>query len=478
MNSQPSEIQEEFISLPFWRWDLSRADHRQLAIDKNKRCCFNHLIGLPRKDARRMPIFAWQKDIFEAYENHKYAWILKATGLGVTEFTLRYILWKCTHSNEWSHSWVPIVTGPRIDMTRESITRMKDMIMDSYPIRDVTREDFTINNVRVHAFPSNHLDTFRSLPSVKFVFLDEADFFAKEEQYQVRTISERYIAKSDTRILMVSTPNRPGGLMERIQEEADSMYHKITLPYTVGLGTMYSEEQIRENMKSPSFQQEYNLKYLGEVGNIFNLMDIEYCIKELGQQYDPDDEATNTFQMTSRFMGVDPGFGSSMFGIVLTQMRDGLPEVIYADHIERGSMTECLNVVLKMAQKYRVMKIYIDGSSAGFVKDLKIRYNEPDATSYAQILEKHPEAAEAWIHTEKPRVVPISFRKKHREMLMNLEQFIQKRLIRIHPSHTKLAIALRTATSKDEQWNLDKEKTSHDDILDSLMLSLLGFYLT
>jgi hypothetical protein len=124
------------------------------------------------------------------------------------------------------------------------------------------------------------------------------------------------------------------------------------------------------------------------------------------------------------------------------------------------------------------MKIYIDGSSAGFVKDLKIRYKEPDATSSAQILEKHPEAAESWIHTEKPRVVPISFRKKHREMLMNLEQFIQKRLIRIHPSHTKLAIALRTATSKDEAWNLDKEKTSHDDILDSLMLSLLGFYLT
>ncbi|HEU4444669.1 MAG TPA: hypothetical protein VFR94_08345 [Nitrososphaeraceae archaeon] len=34
------------------------------------------------------------------------------------------------------------------------------------------------------------------------------------QQQEVRHVSERYIAKSDPFIVMVSTPNRPGGLLE------------------------------------------------------------------------------------------------------------------------------------------------------------------------------------------------------------------------------------------------------------------------
>jgi thymidine kinase len=40
------------------------------------------------------------------------------------------------------------------------------------------------------------LDAFRSLTNPKFILLDEADFFRKSEQEDVRHVSERYIAKS------------------------------------------------------------------------------------------------------------------------------------------------------------------------------------------------------------------------------------------------------------------------------------------
>ena len=54
-------------------------------------------------------------------------------------------------------------------------------------------------------YPSNHIDAYRALDNPKFIFV-EADFFRKGEQEDVRHVSERYIAKSDPYIVMVSTP--------------------------------------------------------------------------------------------------------------------------------------------------------------------------------------------------------------------------------------------------------------------------------
>lgn len=78
-----------------------------------------------------------------------------------------------------------------------------------------------LNGCTTEAFPSNHLDAFRSLTNPKFILLDEADFFRKSEQEDVRHVSERYIAKSDPFIVMVSTPYAPQGLFEKIEHEAE-----------------------------------------------------------------------------------------------------------------------------------------------------------------------------------------------------------------------------------------------------------------
>jgi hypothetical protein len=75
------------------------------------------------------------------------------------------------------------------------------------------------NGCTIEAYPSNHIDAYRSLENPKFILLDEADFFRKGEQQDVRDVSERYIGKSDAYIAMVSTPNAPGGLIQSIEEE-------------------------------------------------------------------------------------------------------------------------------------------------------------------------------------------------------------------------------------------------------------------
>jgi hypothetical protein len=66
-----------------------------------------------------------------------------------------------------------------------------------------------LNGCRIEAYPSNHIDSFRSLTNPKFIFLDEAGMFRKSEQDDVRHLSERYIGKSNPYIVMVSTPNAP-----------------------------------------------------------------------------------------------------------------------------------------------------------------------------------------------------------------------------------------------------------------------------
>ena len=101
---------------------------------------------------------------------------------------------------------------------------------------------------------------------------------------------------------MVSTPNAPDGLFEKIEKEAEDscIYKRLFLDYTYGIGKIYTAEEINKAKASPSFEREYNLKYLGKIGNVFHTKDIEAAI-EMGRKYDPD--AVGSSYFTSKSMG-------------------------------------------------------------------------------------------------------------------------------------------------------------------------------
>jgi hypothetical protein len=65
------------------------------------------------------------------------------------------------------------------------------------------------------------------------------------------------------------------------------LYKRIFLDYTYGIGKIYTAEEIERAKQSPSFEREYNLKYLGKIGNVFHTKDIEAAI-EKGRKYNPD----------------------------------------------------------------------------------------------------------------------------------------------------------------------------------------------
>jgi hypothetical protein len=70
-------------------------------------------------------------------------------------------------------------------------------------------------------------------------------------------------------------------------------------------------------------------------------------------------------------------------------------------------------------------------------------------------------------------VIPISFNKEHKEMLDHAKMILEKGLLAVNPKFDKIITALRTTVA--EENSLDKEATSHDDILDAYQLALKTF---
>jgi hypothetical protein len=117
---QQSNLTERLHNKPFWIWDIEEHKHEDVKTDGH--CCFNHIVGLPQKDAVDKPLYGYEKIIFDCLvarngntnSHGKHLWIKKATGLGISEFMLRFMAWLCLKDNALSGSQMCIVTGPEL----------------------------------------------------------------------------------------------------------------------------------------------------------------------------------------------------------------------------------------------------------------------------------------------------------------------------------------------------------------------------
>lgn len=448
-----------FEKLPFYNFQ-NHADTRT----------FNHTIGLPKKNGQDIPLFDYEQLLYDILQAHKYVWIKKATGLGITEFMLRFMAWLCLNDNTLRGSQMCIVTGPRIELAVGLIDRMKHFFIERSLLEFDTRETILeLNGVHIEAYPSHHLDSMRGLPNVSFILLDEADFFPPGQQQDARDVSERYIAKSNPWIVMVSTPNAPGGLFERIEREPENtcLYKQLRLDYTYGLDKIYDREEIEKAKASPSFEREYNLKYLGKVGNVFHILDIEAAICTPQESQEMMDWSTS--EMIGRSMGIDVAWGdTSKFAIVMTQYHNSKVEVFYAESFEKPQMNDIINHIMQLKHIHHCTRVYVDGANPEVIRELKRRIGEYQG--YHDFTEE-----EIWAFRNSSwQIIPVNFQKRHREMLQWTYTLMSKRFIKIHPFLQELLVSLRTAVVVDD-WKLDKYQTSHDDILDAFMLACLNY---
>ncbi|MFL6421606.1 MAG: hypothetical protein ACJ71P_19675, partial [Nitrososphaeraceae archaeon] len=261
---------------------------------------------------------------------------------------------------------------------------------------------------------------------------------------------------------------------ERIEKEAEDvcLYKRIFLDYTYGIGKIYTQEEIEKAKQSPSFEREYNLKYLGKIGNVFHTKDIEAAI-EKGRKYDPD--TFNRVYLSSRSMGIDPAWGSSAFGIVITQWEDNHIQIMHADEYTKPDYNEMLSTVYSLMSKYNVDKVYIDGANPSFIRSLKMQIGEdPD---YDKVIARYrsEKLGDNW--SQNMRIVPVNFNSEHKGMLGHCKMILENDggRIAINPDRfDKLITVLRTAVDNDGV--LDKELTSYNDIFDAFRLALKFYH--
>lgn len=341
-----------------------------------------------------------------------------------------------------------------------------------------------LNGIKLEVYPSHHLDAMRGLANVSFILLDEADFFPPGQQQDARDISERYIGKSNPYIVMTSTPNAPNSLFWKIEQEPEKecIYQRVKLDYTFGLNKIYSREEIEKQKQSPSFKREYDLQYLGLIGNTFHQKDIDRAV-ELGRSYDPN----RVVVYADKVLGIDPGFGSSAFGIVLLQVADNMIQVLLADQYERPRYEDMINKITDIIQGLNrrnidqsvldSCKIYVDGSAPELVSSLKELVGETTRWDFINekivYCKKHDLDAARYMN-----VIPVSFSTSAKDMLLHTKELLEHEtpLIAIHPSMDKLITSLRSCIS-DDSGKVNKEETSYDDLLDAFRLALKGINL-
>jgi hypothetical protein len=358
------------------------------------------------------------------------------------------------------------------------IDRMKILFTDNRLVTFDSKETvIELNGVHIEAYPSHHLDAMRGLSDISSILLDEADFFPLGQQQDARDVSERYIAKSNPWIVMISTPNTPDGLFERIEKEPKEfcLYKRIFLDYTYGLDRIYTRAEIEKAKASPSFEREYNLKYLGLIGNVFHTKDIDSAI-EKGKKYNPD--VINMYSRKS--LGIDPGFGSSPFGLVVNEWIDNQIQIAYAEEFERPDFNQMINITLSLVSKYGITfdngcRILVDAANPSFIRSLKYQLGEN--ADYEQEIDYYKKTYhgvyDLELLTRSMFVVPVHFAKEHKRMLTHAKRVLEYNggAIAINPRFDKLITSLRTAVENGEGL-LDKEATSYDDIFDAFRMSL------
>jgi len=440
-----------------------------------KMCCFNHLVGLPRKDSKdgtqEHPIYDYEMEIFDAIETKQHLWCKKSRGIGFTTFMLRYLAWKCLVDDNLKDKNIFIITGTKVEFANELKVKLERIFEDKFP-RIQFQSKYTelwLNKTRIKIFPTKSLKSMRGYTDVAYIFVDEADYFEPKEQEEIGAVIKAYEEKSNCKIIMVSTPHRPDGLFSKIEqgEAFRNFFHKLELLYWKGLDKIYDREFINDKKKNdPDFDREYGGKYLGRIGNIFSqpIIDLSTYKGDLLMDRNPNLQP-NVYK--SHYVGVDYGGGSSKTVAVVIE-HDTENNMIHVLHDQEYDRSQTPSEIaddlfdLYMHLGYNTMFL-CDGSRPDAINELKIRFNESTSWKKAEDIS----ATEAIVY-------PINFRQHHKTMLEWCHMLVANGQIALPRKFDKLVIALRTAWGRE--WDLDKEETVNDDHLDALRLALKGVH--
>ena len=164
-------------------------------------------------------------------------------------------------------------------------------------------------------------------------------------------------------------------------------------------------------------------------------------------------------------LGCDSAWSSSAFGLVLTEH---IPEhdiirVLYAEQFDNHpNPQDMIDRIFDIHRQYHNLWIFCDAANRGFITSLKIAFGE--SINYEKAEDVLP---------GNNKVIPVAFSTTHKTMISHLAQLFNEHHVAVPEQFDKLIISLKTAVVNE--YSLDKESTSYDDLFDALRLSLRGY---
>lgn len=460
-----------FKDKPFWIWN--QVEHNIKYHKTGGQCCFNHIVGLPTKNNKQYPIFPFQEQIYDAVEQNDNIWILKSRGIGATTFLIRWLSWKILSSNELDHKSIFIISGTREQFANHIKKQIQDIFTDKFPLLRLESKytELWLKRTWIKVFPTRNIEMVRGYTDVSIIWVDESDHMEPSVQEELFYSIGPYQEKSNAKIILSSTANRPDGLMATIEQQPGDKWKKLKLDYTYGLGSIYDPKEIAKMKHDVEFPREMECKYLGKTGNTFKPIDIDLSVKRYDDFKLSQIPIENNRQVT--FVGIDPASGSSNTGIVATQHlivtdpitnrnRDVI-RIVYADEFVKPSSKDIIDLChsLRKTFGYANTYFYVDSAAAMFIRDFKSTIGEDPYYDVKNI------------SIQSNHILPVVFSVEGRTLLSNLEHLVNKGYLAIDPKYDKVITSLRTAYSTE--WKLDKEVTVSDDSLDALRLSCKGY---
>ena len=115
-------------------------------------------------------------------------------------------------------------------------------------------------------------------------------------------------------------------------------------------------------------------------------------------------------------MGIDPGFGSSPFGIVVVQFSDSIIQVLYADEFESPRYEDMVNKIADLYQSFSNIKnIFVDAANPELISSLK-REVAYERDNWAWVQEKMSYCKKHKLDINRHmKVVPIPFQHRREE---------------------------------------------------------------
>lgn len=442
----------------------------------------------PKTGQPSTKLAAYQYELWKAGYFHKYRLVIKGNKIGLTTSCLMELFY---HAITDCAGHEILIIAQNLNMSKNHLYTLRKLAGNSIkykrfiigePTEGLLRDEVTkitqlfLHNAknpnqptRVIAIPANSGNAV-SWRDVKFVFISDITM-SNIDYSEILSGAFTRLANSEGYFLLESIPGDPIGpvyeLWLNARQQQDNQFWIREYPTTmaVDFGIVSQEFLDAERLRHGSlYSKFYDAQFVASGGNVFRLQDIQAC-EILGLEYDPDDSLF-TEVLYPKSLSIDPGFGSSKFAILLTQLRNQTIEVLIADEFEQPSIRDMISEIFSIIARYNVTKTFVDAANPEVCRELKRSLND----NYYEVITKPEQAL-----TSMQKIIPVSFGVLQSAMLTKLQLLVSQHQISIHKRFNALLVQMRIA--QEVNGKLQKYQQGRTlDLIDALRMNILNYY--